>query len=82
MNNLFLMFFLDAHVSQGVNIGENMKNGVCVPGLTPVVVDGIDYNCLSGYRVSDRFSSKQTNCPHIREKYPGSYSNPYYPDEL
>lgn len=82
MNNLFLMFFLDAHISDGVPIGENMTNGVCVPGLTPVVVDGINYNSLSGYRVPDRLQSKQTNSPHIRKKHPGSESHPYYSDEL
>lgn len=82
MNNLFLMFFLDAHINQGVDVGENMKDGVCVPGLTPVVMDGINYDSISGYRVPDRLPSEQTNCPHIRKKHPGSKSHPYHTDEL
>lgn len=82
MNNLFLMFFMDVHISDGVSIGENMTNGVCVPGLTPVVVDGINYDSLSGYSVPDRLQSEQTNSTHIRKKHPGSESHPYYSDEL
>ena len=82
MNNLFLMFFYDVHISEQVPLGENMTNGVCVPGLTQVVVNGINYDSLSGYSIPDRLQNKQSDSSHIRTEHSGQDSDTHHLNKL
>ena len=69
MNNHMLTFFYDMHFSLNVEVGKNLIDGVCVPGLTPVVIDGIDYsNGLAGCSLPDRLQTESPQDTLVRKK--------------